>query len=189
MKIPPLSPMSRSEAHACLREYKEHRNRYDKRDWEIERIYRAIARGNTVISVVDAIRRAGFDGEGRPKLAICQASALACVCIYRSDHLTFAIAPETSFETSFYNRSRLCGKIKIPVSTQWRTDTKALLPRIPPQYRPHGDTLGYYHMLWEADWQGIPADPYLLRRIGRDAWVVVAAWELTDVEMSVLRVR
>ena len=31
-----------------------------------------------------------------------------------------------------------------------------------------------YHLLWEADWTAIPRDPYLLKRIGRDAWVVLA---------------
>ena len=33
-------------AVAALREYKAHRNVYDARDWEIERIYRQIAKGS-----------------------------------------------------------------------------------------------------------------------------------------------
>jgi len=32
-------------------------------------------------------------------------------------------------------------------------------------------------------------DPYLLRRFGGDAWLVVAAWDLTDVERAVMSQR
>ena len=35
-----------------------------------------------------------------------------------------------------------------------------------------------------------PRDPYLLRRIGKaDLWLVVASWELTEVEMAALSTR
>jgi len=67
-------------ALACLREYKEHRNAYDKRDWEIERIYRAISRGKTIINALSAVRRAGIDARGRPRLAIMRADQPVCIC-------------------------------------------------------------------------------------------------------------
>jgi len=57
---------------------------------------------------------------------------------------------------------------------------------MPPQFRPPAAELKNYHVLWEADWTAIPRDPMLLRRIGKDAWVVLAAWDLTDIEMNVL---
>ncbi len=48
-----------------------------------------------------------------------------------------------------------------------------------------------YHILWEAEWTKIvPRDPYLLRRIGQaDLWLVVAAWNLTEVERAALSTR
>jgi hypothetical protein len=48
-----------------------------------------------------------------------------------------------------------------------------------------------YNVLWEAVWQPAPpVDPMLLRRIGEaDLWVVVAAWELTEVERAALAAR
>jgi hypothetical protein len=79
------------QASAMLKEYKQHRDVYDKRDWEIERIYRAISKGKTVISVNDAIVRAGVDSQGRPRLAMCQAHALQCVCTFQSETVVFGI--------------------------------------------------------------------------------------------------
>lgn len=36
----------------------------------------------------------------------------------------------------------------------------------------------------------MPKDPYLLRRIGKgDMWLVVAAWDLTEVERAALATR
>lgn len=184
MNVQPLST-DQAQAQAALREYREHRDRYDARDWEIERIYRAIAKGETVISVRDAIVRAGLDEQNRPKLAVCEAHALLCACnTWDSREVVFSIADERG-------RFQRQGRIRIP----WRGRTGnfnnlvAQVPRIPPQYRPEANALSRYHILWEADWRQIPRDPYLLRRIGRDAWVVVAAWELTEVEVSVLRAR
>ena len=48
-----------------------------------------------------------------------------------------------------------------------------------------------YHVLFEAIWQPVPpVDPMLVRRLGEaDLWVVVAAWDLTEVERTVLASR
>ena len=65
---------------------------------------------------------------------------------------------------------------------------RAIVPLVPPEVLPRANCdLSKRVILWEADWTAIPRDPYLLKRIGKDAWLVVAAWDLTDVEMSVLR--
>lgn len=174
--------VEQAAARVALKEYRQHRSVYDKRDWEIERIYRSISKGNTVISVNDAIRNAGIDNLGRPRLAIMRADQQVVRCdAWYSDKVTFtnqyrSKAAEWHFEIAWPNRVM-----------RYNSNLQAQLPRIPPQHRPLGDTLGKYHMLWEADWTDIPRDPYLLKRIGKDAWVVVAAWDLTDVEVSVLR--
>jgi len=178
--------VTQEAALTALQQYKSHRDAYDKRDWEIERIYRAISKGKTVISVNEAIRNAGLDQLGRPKLAIMRADQEACICeLYYGDHITItnehrnSHAAEWHFEIPWPNRPFVQGH-----AHRYR----ALLPRIPPQHRPAKGWLGSYHLLWEADWNAAPpADPYLLKRIGKDAWVVLAAWELTEVELSVLR--
>ncbi len=176
--------VTREQARIALQEYRQHRNTYDKRDWEIERIYRQIAKGKTVISVHDAIRRGGLDSLGRPRLAVMRADQAVCQCVlYNNDHIVItnehrSTAAEWHFEIAWPGRARVPG--------QYHYDAR--LPRIPPQHRPAGDTLVKYHLLWEAEWgPALPRDPYLLRRIGKDAWVVLAAWDLTEVELSVLR--
>ena len=170
--------VTQDQAIIALRDYKMNRGVYDKRDWEIERIYRQIARGKTVIVASDAIRSAGVDANKRPRLAICQADAEEVIMDGHGDHVMFGIRSA--------HRWSPVRKLRIDWSGIGYVSGKAKLPRIPPQYRP-AKNLGAYHLLWEADWAAIPRDPYLLRRIGKDAWVVLAAWDLTDVEMSVLR--
>lgn len=175
--------VSPEAAQIAILEYKRHRSVYDKRDREIERIYRQIAKGKTVISVHDAIRRAGVDDLGRPRLAIMRADQERVRCEPSGDEIRFTTinrvrANDRRFVINWPGRPQ--------VRNSWWS-AQSLLPRIPPQYRPSVSTLAKYHILWEADWTAIPRDPYLLKRIGKDAWVVLAAWDLTDVEMSVLR--
>src|SRR5581483_10895268 len=88
MNIQALSVTQQQAAEALL-QYKEHRDTYDKRDWEIERIYRAITRGKVVVPALEAIRNAGIDEQGYPKLAIMRADQQACRCIaWRGDKVT-----------------------------------------------------------------------------------------------------
>ena len=65
-----------------------------------------------------------------------------------------------------------------------------MVPLIPLPLRPKRG-LENYHVLWEAEWTGkVPFDPMLLRRIGRaDLWLVVAGWDLTEVERAALATR
>ncbi len=186
MNVPTLN-VTQEAARQALLQYKAHRNVYDKRDWEIERIYRQISRGKTVISAFDAIRAGGLDEYGRPKLALMRADQQACRAdVYYSDKIVItnehrSKAAEWHFEIPWPDRP--------PRSNGARGWTHvARLPRIPPQYRPTKGILSQYHLLWEAEWAAVPPrDPYLLKRIGKDAWVVLAAWDLSDVEISVLR--
>lgn len=178
MNVQPMG-MTQDAAYAALREYKQHRDVYDERDWEIERIYRQISKGKTVISVVDAIRKAGLDDFQRPRLAIARADSLTVNCRIDQMH-----GGSVNFTDRGWKRWTI--SVPMPGITKWTT-AQAQLPRIPPQHRPATKTLKGYHILWEANWTDIPRDPYLLKRIGKDAWVVLAAWDLTDVEVSVLR--
>ena len=64
------------------------------------------------------------------------------------------------------------------------------MPLVPIDLRPKRG-LANYHILWEAIWQNVPpVDPLLLRRVGPgDLWIVVAAWDLTEVEQAALAAR
>jgi hypothetical protein len=94
--------------------------------YKSQRIYRAISRGKTVISVQDAIRNAGVDDQARPHLAICQADAAECDC-------GFDGASKLAFAACYPDRHK-------PLTVAWPNfpahkwwGLRAKLPRIPPQ--------------------------------------------------------
>jgi hypothetical protein len=66
---------------------------------------------------------------------------------------------------------------------------RALVPKIPPLLKPAGD-LSDFFILWEAKWEAVaPVDPILLRRVSESVFVVLAQWDLTPLERSVLETR
>jgi hypothetical protein len=69
---------------------------------------------------------------------------------------------------------------------------KATVPEIPFHLRPNGDAANYF-ILWEVEkWETIyappraPADPILLEKIAHPIYVVVAQWDLTELEKRLL---
>ena len=71
------------------------------------------------------------------------------------------------------------------VENGYRT-SKAVVPSIPPRLRPK---IAYsnLHILWEAEWETVPTDPMLLRHLDGALYVVLAVWDLTDLEKAVLK--
>jgi hypothetical protein len=167
--------ISAQEAMKALREYKQHRGSYDKHDWEIERIYRAISRGKKLINAREAVLQGGVDLQGRPKLAFAKADTVTVQCYLDSQGCRFS-NPVSSSRWTF----------NVPGNWGPWQRLQAAVPRIPPQHRPPVKSLASYDILWEADWKALPRDPYLLKRMAPNAWLVVAAWELTDVEILVM---
>ena len=70
----------------------------------------------------------------------------------------------------------------------WFDDGLAIVPIVPLHLRPKFN-LSNYSILWEADWTAVPHDPLLLRQLKGDLWIVLAAWDLTEVERAVLSQR
>jgi hypothetical protein len=191
--------VSREEADVLYRKYKEHQNYSTPIDWEVQRTYQLLAKGKTIIKALESIAKAGVNEQGLPKLAIAGATAKACyleratrgTCVMASSENWRAtknkfhwgeqafIFPPSSFPLNWDGKGR----------TQ-RSSHQAQLPLVPVHLRPRRG-LANYHILWEAEWEPIPPrDPYLLRRIGKaDLWLVVAHWNLTEVERAVLATR
>ncbi len=166
------------EAAKLYRTYMEHRGVFTKEDQEIARIYRQIARSNKVIRAYESIRNAGFDTEGRPLLAIARADVRQC----RFDQYDgYALYRDANRQYLKSSTLRVTWK-GLPFMSR---GLQALVPLIPVYLRPRKN-LADYHILWEADWTAVPVDPMLLRKIGGDAWLVVAAWDLTEAERAVL---
>ena len=174
-------------ARAAYRQYKKDRAYSKPIDWEIQRIYQLIAQGKTVIRALESIVAAGLNAAGLPKLAIGRADAERVRWRQENGHGAFWFNDEWPRQNSKPGRHVIVTWPDLKYAPSSRC---AVLPQIPLYMRPKR-ALASYHVLWEAEWTPVPpGDPYLLRRIGNsDAWLVVGAWDLTEVEKAVLATR
>lgn len=176
-----------------------------KADAIVMRGYREIAKGRPVLDLMKVMQGAGIrEDNWYPKLAICNADAThCCVEMRESGGVTFyagrsARAPKNrrvalpastlpTFQRDWTGKS-------LHTSTRrnwsaWSPEAEAVVPTIPPQYRPPFQ-LGNYHLLWEAVWtKAVPEDPILLRHLGGNLFAVLAQWDLSPLEQAVLRGR
>lgn len=178
--------MPKSKALELYRAYKTHQSYQKPEDYEIMRTYQLIAQGNVVIQALESIRIAGLNEDGFPNLSIMRADQKECF---------LSMGPSGNAEfTSHRWRSAERNRVNLPsgsfVGVKNWINGHTLVPIIPIHLRPKRG-LANYHVLWEAEWKRLPpGDPYLLRQIGKgDMWLVVAAWDLTDVERSAMRTR
>lgn len=174
--------VDRAKARELLRRYREHRSAQTPEDRAIEIAYREIARGRVIIRAYASIRAAGWNEQGLPKLALTRADVTVCECQVSANAVEFYA------QRRGYHRA----KIEVrdmparPHFNQWRAN--ATVPLIPVYLRPKSNLANYW-ILWEADWRRAPTDPLLLRKLVGDMWLVLAAWDLTDVERAALEQR
>lgn len=186
---------TRAEARALYRDYKKHVHHSEPIDRECMRAYQLLAQGRLVIRALESVKLAGVRADdGYPKLALVKATAKECYVTLRADGS--ACMASTARPTK-PRRNMISDTVfewpagTFPILRQWQTwRATALVPQCPVHMRPQRG-LANYHTLFEAEWKPVPpSDPYLLRRIGKaDLWVVVAQWELTEVEKAVLSTR
>lgn len=184
------------KARELWQKYQSHRVHQTPADAEIAAIYKRIAQGKTVIRALESIRNAGLNSEGLPKLAIARAdeSVIKLRDADNDNQAVFSHSGAGSWRQRNESRTKIIrvpwDGFRLPQSQSRRKwEYEAQVPLIPVHLRPRRG-LANYHILWEAEWtKRYPVDPYLLRRFGGDAWLVVAAWDLTDVERAVMSQR
>lgn len=184
--------IDRAQARELYRSYKRHAHYSAPMDREIQRIYQLIAQGRLVIKAIESIRLAGAHANGCPKLALIRADATECF-FTREEDGSGRFTMRQGWRSGDIKRER----VSLPAGTlpagkaisHWNA-AQAMVPIIPIHLRPKRG-LANYHILFEAEWERIvPRDPMLLRRVGKgDAWLVVAAWDLTEIERSVMASR
>jgi hypothetical protein len=190
-----LIKIPRDEAAVLARKYQAHRAYSEPIDWEIQRAYTLLASGKVIIRALESIKQAGLDSEHLPKLALMPATAKTCH-LRRLRGGSMVMSPRPDFHYARKHQLRFGDDTftfpaeSFPTNSWGRTDHEAQVPIIPVHLRPRRG-LENYHVLWEAEWHPVPPrDPYLLRRIGKaDLWVVVAHWDLTEVERAALSTR
>lgn len=182
--------LDRAKAKELYREYRKHQHYSTPMDQEIMRAYQLLAQGRLVIKALESIKLAGLNDEGQPKLAIARADAKACHLALRRDGSATMASDDTWHRRNNAAPSKWVDFPAGSFSGMKADRYEALMPSIPLHLRPKRG-LQNYHVLWEAEWTKIPPrDPYLLRRIGiGDMWLVVAMWDLTEVERMALAAR
>ena len=168
-------------------------------DEAIAAAYRAAARGMPLFSLKAAFEAAGTFDDGLPRLAIVRADATQCYVRRqwgwgsgRSDDLW--VFGEKEWPD---NRGALVGRRTVQVflprrsGPQGRGMAHTTVPLVPPRHRPNKRRIRGFHILWEVErWEPVPSrDPALVRHLRGDLWTVVAVWDLTELEMTVLAQR
>lgn len=174
-------------------------------------LFGAMRRGKVVLDVWQSFRETGLDANGDPKIAIAKADWKEV----RLRKLTRRNTNwgDLSFQAIFSDRDRdphhswsggeklqdlnHADDVTIPKGT-WefpieqngsakRERLRTLVPLVPVAFLPpHG--LSNYHILWEVEkWDVVtpPGDPMLLKRVSPNMFVVLATWELSDLEKAV----
>lgn len=188
--------LDRDKARELYRAYRKHQHYSDPMDDEIRRAYQLLAQGRLVIRALDSIVKAGLGDDGWPKLAIARADLPKCRCTIRHDGSSTMHCDPSSAWRRRENTARnkwfdfKPGSFAASSKRPSFKDAESFVPPVPLHLRPKRG-LANYHILWEAEWTPLPPrDPFLLRRIGEaDMWLVVAMWDLTEVERAALAAR
>lgn len=189
----PMIEMPVEKARAAFEEYRAAwREKHGADDELLMRGYKALVEGKQLLDVEVAMKSGGLDERGRPRLAICRASAPVCHFTVQNAHRDGGTAIFCMERIGWRERGSCYKRVTMPAKvfggSLTRNDLKAIVPSIPPRLRPKA-ALCHYHILWEAEWEEVPRDPILLRHIGRSLYAVLAHWDLTDLEMAVLKGR
>lgn len=176
------------EARSALREHPE-----AKHLKLAARAYYHMKKGRGVLDVFQAIKKAGLNADSEPRLAIapsdltkgCFRKSYDGTCGYyyarggRWDHeKQYLSVPEGTFPNGWRKQGQ-------PVV---RPTISSPCPIVPPKLMPPGQLQNYFTM-WEVDHWDLepPADPLLLQRISTNLFVVLASWDTTPLERSILR--
>lgn len=176
-------------------------------DTAIAHAFSVAAKGKRIITLNETVRAGGVDELGRPRIAVCRATATRCAFRERSEEIQFwddqAPAIRDWTVTAPVGRFHLIipwqreNRMPTADGRRWPPNATAIVPIVPPALRPPRrhrrvgiapDPLAACHIIWEAEWtSAAPRDPALVRQIGAlDLWEVLATWDLTELERAVI---
>ena len=154
-------------------------------DDAIQKSYLELSRGHAILNARVAVEAAGYYEDGSPRIAFARADMRE-------------VFMNAGYGRVSYKRSRWWvyaergSNLEVRCSTggsRSEASGVAVVPTIPPPYRP-AKSLDRYWLMWEVPeggWQRVPpVDPALLKRINATTFVVLAVWDLTEVERMVL---
>lgn len=183
------------------------KKRHDKYLEEMKKCMYQLSQGKALIDIYKVMEKAGVNKTYQPKLAISRADWKEVYFIkqdsgrgffsgqdiewYNKSGGDIDLQPETFIQWVRVKEEReTTDKKKVNVDG-WDIDNKRIktkVPIIPAQLTPEGD-LSKYYILWEVGrWEDLPEtkDPLLLKRITENLFVILSAWDVTDLEQSII---
>lgn len=170
-------------------------------DEALHSAYSALGRGKKVINLNTVMRNAGLTKNTRlPRLAICRADA-ARAELSVSRETTQFLSRINGFVKYGDKNAQIPGNIFGTELTDfsWRktsglpsvSNVVAMAPQVPPRFRPEPEKVSELYLLWEAKWELRPPDPdpFLIKPLGGGFFVIVAQWDMTPLEQSILETR
>jgi len=176
------------------------KNRDDEGAKILKQAYYHASKGRKIIDMYQAMQEAGLNTEGWPRLAICRADGEEC-CFRRREEGGGIFHHLDVWELRGHGNRNSVSLSKgtfmaLPVDSYWGSSKNyryTNLPTIPAKFYPKG-ALERYYLLWEVEkWHEKsqlpvpPMDPFLLKRISPNLFVVLAEWDLTPLERAVIR--
>ena len=166
----------------------------------LKQAYYHASKGRKIIDIYQAMQDAGLNKEGWPNLAICRADAIEGCYQRREKGAGLFHHEDLSRWAATANRNsvRLLEGTFMDMPVQkWPEENKnyryATIPTIPAGCYPKGKLENYY-ILWEVEqWHEKsqipipPIDPFLLKRLSPNLFVVLAEWDLTPLERAVIK--
>lgn len=169
-----------------------------------------LAKGTALVDPFMAIREAGWRADGRPVLAMARADQRqvqwSCTDSRRwiwdqqtnTDRHLGGYAPMVWRYIARLGRRSQQRAASLTIRVEQITVEppvepkagSALIPMVPPDVLPgrRGCDLSKHYILWEVEsWDyRPPVDPMLLRPIGGDLYAVIAQWNLTELERTII---
>ncbi len=181
--------MDPQEADRAFQEYRAVlKTQHTQADAWLCRVYRELRRRNRVLNIADAFRATGVDAKKRPVLAMMRADQKECYLTWDQGEgavgwkFSASRWAKRKCSLAFMARHDWLGLTDGWIHHAYRCD----LPPIPPRFRPPEGRLKHYWLLWEAAWESVPVDPFLLRPLGGPFYAIVGQWDLTAAERAVL---
>jgi len=207
--------MDVEEAREQLEAYRAELDRRADAEYEaIATGLEELIEGRRLVDVRNAIVAGGFHEDGRPRIAIARADRKQVRCNWNTRGRILTLRTDgRSGQASPRARPSMSHTITLhdgehPEWKHWRDADNwphsnipgtgyALVPIIPPAVRREAGVAASrdreHHVLFEVEaWSDTPLraepdrDPYLLRHLGGDLYVILAAWDLTPLERAVM---
>jgi hypothetical protein len=197
--------VSRAEAETKLAQYRRLTDkRRTREDEALELVYKSIAKGARCLNLAAVFKQTGLNERYEPRLAIARADWPHVHCFrdpwspagsgsgtvgfsgdarfnYQAKARNIVLPNQTYTWPTVYNEKWQRNEINVA----WN-QLRTAVPHIPPSVRPNIGLHNFHVLLEVQKWDEYNVDPFLLRRIVGWIFFVVAEWELTPLEASLI---